>query len=160
MSSATASEYTSRLVDLIGKSVDEALLLRTSLEEERRALEAQDLDALHAAAGSKTRSVERLQTLEAERRHTCAASGLGDANGDIAQLAAADSRIAGNWQKLIGIVTECNQLNTTNGAIIRVRKDHVETSLAVIRGSSPETGVYGRDGKGMKDASQQTLAEV
>ncbi len=160
MTSPAATDYRSRLISVLNNCVAEAVLLRQSLEDERRALESQDLDALHAAADKKTRSVQRLQTLETERRRLCVESGVSDHNGDMGALAAANVGIAEGWNRLMSVVSECNQLNATNGAVISLRRNQFETSLTVLRGGSADTEFYGRDGKGTNDAGQQSLAEV
>lgn len=160
MSDTNTPDPRRKLVDVIGTSVCHARALRESLDDERQALESQDLDALHAAADNKTRCVEALQTLEAERRRLCAASGIGDPAGGLGHLARTDSRIASGWEQLLAVLSECNRLNRTNGAIIRVRKDQFETSLAVLRGGSMATELYGRDGAGSHAGGQRSLAEA
>ncbi len=51
-------------------------------------------------------------------------------------------------------------LNLTNGAIIRVRQQHFESSLSVLRGVSPGSDTYGRNGEESGDFSRRSLAEA
>jgi len=163
MARPTPGEARQRIVEIIGSSVYHALGLKESLEDERKALAAQDIDALNRAIDNKSRCVATLQTLEQDRRRLCSISGHGEAIDHMQQMMAwcdEDSVVANSWEQLMVIATECSTLNMTNGAIIRVRKEQIESSLSVLRGGAPGTEIYGRDGTGSNSMSQRSLAEA
>ena len=58
------------------------------------------------------------------------------------------------------IATESSARNMTNGAIIRIRQQQFESSLAVIRGVAPGSDTYGRHGGESGDFGRQSLAEA
>ena len=151
------------LVELIGSSVYHALGLKESLEDEYRALEIQDMDALQEALNNKARCVEQLQLLEEQRRACCSSAGFGADAEQMDRMTAwcdENSVVANGWQHLLDIAGRCASLNTTNGAIIHARKLQIETSLAVVRGGSPDPAVYARNGARPGDTSLRSLGEA
>lgn len=152
-----------RLVDIIGNSVYHALGLKETLENERRALESQDMDGLNSAVESKSVCVDALRVLEDERRELCIAAGF-EAGPDQMQQTIGwcddDEAIANSWQHLMEVAVECNALNITNGSIIRGRKLQIESSLSIIRGGVAEADTYNRGGRDSNVPSQQALAEA
>ena len=163
MARPTPVEARQRILEIIGSSVYQALGLKESLEDERHALAAQDIDALNAAIENKSRCVAKLQTLEQERRRLCSQSGYGESTEHMRQMMAwcdDNSVVANGWEQLMAIASDCSSLNMTNGAIIRVRRDQIESSLSVLRGGTPGTDIYGRDGTGSSGVSQRSLAEA
>lgn len=152
-----------QLVELIGDSVYQALGLRESLEDEFRALEAQDMDALGAAVENKARCTAGLEALEERRKACCAEAGFEPGPEQMQRVTEwcdADSVLASSWEHLLEIAAECVALNITNGAIIRSRRQHVESSLAVIRGGSPGAGTYSPAGAVPESGNQRSLAEA
>ncbi len=164
MSQPERQAIRSRMSDVLGSSVYHALGLKESLVVERKALETQDVDALHAALEDKSRCVRELQDLEAERARICDESGieagpeqmlaLADWCGDV------DRGITSRWEYLLTIAEECNSLNMSNGAIIRVRKQQIDTGLAVLRGGAPESDTYGQGGMETGGPNRRSLAEA
>lgn len=163
MSRPAPADVRIRIVEIIGNSVYQALGLKESLEDEHRALELQDLQALRAAIANKSKCVAELQALEEQRLECCIAAGFQAGPEQMEQVTAwcdEGSELANCWQHLLDIAVECNAMNFTNGAIIRGRKQHIDTSLAVIRGGDTETSTYGRGGQGPGGLSQRSLAEA
>jgi flagellar biosynthesis/type III secretory pathway chaperone len=163
MSRPSPSVASTRLVDILGKSVYQALGLKESLENERQALENQDIDALHAAVEIKSSCVAQLQELENERRDICAACGFDDRDGQMQQIAAwcdHDSKIEDCWEQLMVIAAECSAHNITNGSIIRLHQQHIESSLSILRGETPGRDTYNRNGTGSGGPSHRSLAEA
>ncbi len=68
--------------------------------------------------------------------------------------------INSRWQHLLVIAAEGSALNMTNGAIIRVRQQHFESSLSVLRGVTPGSDTYGRGGAEASDFSSRSIAEA
>jgi flagellar biosynthesis/type III secretory pathway chaperone len=152
-----------QLVELIGRSVYQALGLKESLEDEFRALESQDMDALSGALENKTRCVEQLRLLEEQRQACCTAAGIAPDAEQMDRMTAwcdEDSVVADGWQHLLDVAAQCASLNLTNGAIIHARKQQIETGLAVIRGGSPDPAVYARSGVRPDRPSLRSLGEA
>lgn len=151
------------MVELIGNSVYHALGLMETLEDERKALEKQDMDALRSAVEKKGKCVNELRTMENERAALCSASGFEAGLDQMVQMLEwcdESSIIANCWQHLMDIATECNSLNVTNGAIIRGRKQQIDTSIAVIRGGQPTMTTYNRSGTEPHGHNLRSIAEA
>ena len=163
MGQSSTARAREQLVELIGKSVFQALSLKESLESERLALEAGDTESLFAALDIKGRCVDELQSLEQQRRACCAQLGFEQGPAQMQQIidwCDQEFVIANGWQHLIDIASECNALNLTNGAIIRGRKSQVESGLAVLRGNATDSATYDRHGPMAPDLPPRSLAEA
>jgi len=148
---------------MIGDSVYHALALKELLDDERRALESQDMEALRLAVDNKSRCVAALQALERERCDYCVMAGFEDEPGQMDKLAEwcdKDSALQNCWHYLLDLAVECNAVNLTNGAIIRSRKQQIEAGLTVIRGGGPDSVTYGRSGQTPSGPSQRPLAQA
>ena len=157
------SETRDRLVELIGESVFQALSLKESLRNERAALETQDADALLEAVSAKGSLVESLTALENRRVSLCEAAGF--ANGvdqmdQVSHWCDRQSRIRNGWSQLMEIVSDCNALNLTNGAIIHARAQMVESNLGVLRGTALEPDTYHREGRDNAAMNRRSLAQA
>jgi flagellar biosynthesis/type III secretory pathway chaperone len=142
---------------IVKDSIREADALEKALEDERRALESRDAAALGAAAEEKRRRVARLEALDAARMaarpQVPAAAERPPAAADPTATASADQ-----WQRFLAIVARCNALNTTNGAIIRLRRQQVDDALRIVSGTGP--GTYGPSGSQSTSRPRQALAAV
>ncbi|MCP4299194.1 MAG: flagellar protein FlgN [Gammaproteobacteria bacterium] len=157
------AEARSQIVDIIGENVLQALALKESLENERKALETQDIDALDAVVNSKSTCAENLQLLDRKRGALCQACGFSDGPDQMQQLidwCDEDGLISSRWEQLLDVAAEGNALNLTNGAIIRVRQQQFESSLSVLRGVMPGSDTYSRNGEESGDFSRRSLAEA
>jgi flagellar biosynthesis/type III secretory pathway chaperone len=157
------AEARSRIVDVIADSVSQALGLKAALEDERKALEMQDIDALDAVVNSKSTCAENLQVLDRKRGTLCQEWGFSDGPDQMQQLIEwcdEDGLISSRWERLMDIAAEGNALNLTNGAIIRVRQQQFESSLSVLRGVMPGSDTYSRNGEESGDSSRRSLAEA
>lgn len=153
----------SQIVDIIGDSVYQALGLKEALEDERRALEAQDLDALNAVVESKTRCVEQLQQLDEQRAALCEQWGFPAGPHQMTSLIEwcdEDQLISTRWEQLMVIAAEGSALNMTNGSIIRLRQQQFEASLSVLRGGTPGSDTYNRNGGDGAEYGSRSLAEA
>ncbi len=163
MTAPTPAEFRKQLADVIGTSVLQAMGLRESLVEEKSALERQDVDALDAAVSAKVRCVNDLAALDRKRSGICARAGF-DAGPEQMQAVMTwcdeGSVIANAWDELMAIAADCNALNMTNGAIIRVREQHIRSSLSILRGQAPANDTYGHPHKGTSGFEQRSLAEA
>jgi flagellar biosynthesis/type III secretory pathway chaperone len=157
------AEARSQIADIIGESLYQAQGLNESLEDERNALEKQDMDALDAVVNNKSTCAERLQVLDRKRGALCQEWGFADGPDQMQQLidwCDEDELLSNRWAELMEIAATGSALNLTNGAIIRVRQQHFESSLSVLRGVSPGSDTYGRNGEESGDFSRRSLAEA
>lgn len=156
---SSANEH---IVDNLNCSVFHAQCLKDSLLHEQEALIEQDVDALLQAINEKGAAVMELKDLDRQRDALCAATGapsgpeqmnavIGDAP-DAAEIESA-------WSRLLDLADECATLNQANGAIIRVRKKHIEDGLSVLRGTEPGSATYARDGKSRDGLGNRAIAE-
>ena len=152
-----------RFVDLIGRSVDHAVGLKETLQNERQALEAGDTESLFAVLDTKARRTDELQSLEQQLLTLC--SQLGFEHGPeqmqhVIEWCDQEFKVANCWQHLMVIASECRALNLTNGAIIRGRKSQIDSGLAVLRGGAADNATYDRDGPMSQALPPRSLAEA
>lgn len=151
-----------QLVKIIGDCVYHAIGLKETLEEERKALEEQDMTALSAAIDDKTKCVDELRLGEQQRTDLCAAAGFSagpEQMDQMIQWCDEDSAVSNCWQHLIGIAVDCDRLNVSNGQIIRGRQQQIESSISVLRGE-PQLHTYGHSGKEPRGHALRTIAEA
>lgn len=163
MANITRDEARSRIVDIVGDSVYQALELKETLEDERRALEAQDINALDTIMAGKGACTERLQVLDRQRIDLCTAWGFAEGPFQMTELMEwcdEDQLISSRWEQLMELAAEGSALNLTNGAIIRLRQQQFESSLSILRGVAPGSETYGRNGEEGSDFSSRALAEA
>ncbi|MCH9695746.1 MAG: flagellar protein FlgN [Gammaproteobacteria bacterium] len=163
MPAISAADARTQIVDLLTDTVYQALGLKETLEDERKSLESQDLDAIAAAAQSKTACVAKLQVLDNKRSQLCESWGFATGPDQMQELIdwCDDSElIASRWDHLLIIAAESSALNMTNGAIVRVRQQQFDSSLSLIRGVTPGSDTYGRNGGEAGDFGRRSLAEA
>jgi flagellar biosynthesis/type III secretory pathway chaperone len=127
MMSSTSHELVGVLIEQIRCA--EAML--DALERENRALTQSDSQDLGAATAAKTKLVETLETLEAQRAALSASVGN-------------EARTATEWQRLRTLIAECKARNDKNGMLLKARADNVRSVLKSLRGAEHE--LYGRKG--------------
>lgn len=163
MHNISPTKARSQITDLIGDSVYQALGLKEALEEERQALETQDMDRLNAVVDGKTTCVEKLRLLDEKRATLCKQLGFADGPHQMTALIEwcdEDQLISSRWEQLMVIAAEGSALNMTNGAIIRLRQQQFESSLSILRGGTPGSDTYSRSGEESGDSNRRSLAEA
>ncbi len=132
------------------------------LHDEYGALETQDMSALGAITTSKELCVRSLNSFESERQTLCTAAGY-DAGGKgmqaLLQWCDRRSVITPVWERLLQNAKQCDALNRTNGAIGRIRFEHVMSALAVLKGGGSGT-LYSAEGQETERFEQRSLALV
>ena len=121
---------------------------------ERDALSSGDAESLNLAIAAKASQLSELGHLL-----------KGTAEGDA--LRAAQSAEAGSdgadsspWQAFMSVLAECETLNNSNGAAIRLRKQHVDHNLALLRGQNTTTDIYGPLGNAGASQAGRPLTEA
>ena len=156
MSVASPDAERVRLECIIADSIREADALERALDRERLALERRDAAALAMAAQEKLTRVARLEALEAQRQASNPeVLGAPEQSGIRTKLS---GTVPGQWRNFLAIVGRCQTLNTTNGAIIRLRRQQVTDALRVVSGTTAET--YGPSGSESTSHSRRALAAI
>lgn len=141
---------------LIDAGIDAASRFEALLAEEREILETRDSAALAEVAKRKQRAVSELEDLESRRTALLRnATIANDAAGMQSQLQKAED--LERWQHYLELAGRCQQANMTNGAIIRLRHQHISDALAILSGERRET--YGPAGNS-RAATSRPLAEA
>lgn len=137
--------------------------LEDLLHDERSALELQNTENLLALTTSKNLCVRCLESLEAERQTLCAAAGYDSSEAGMKEMLSwcdIQSTVTPVWHQLLQSARECEALNRTNGAIGRVRYEHVMSALALLSGGSDGTALYSPEGQESAHVKQRALALI
>jgi len=162
----TSQDLKSELQSVVGESVYCALGLKDTLIEERDALQRQDSTAIIDAATRKKTCILKLEELENRRAELSEACGYSRSPGDMQSLArdldddASDPVLLDCWNHFIDVAHKCFDLNSSNGAIIRVRKTQIMNSLSAIRGGVDDDATYGPGGTEPVTDRARSLAEA
>ena len=163
MPGPSADYCKAELERIMRESVHCAIGLREVLTAERQALEHQDTGALNQAAIDKGASIGRLEQLETERADLSRSCGFGSAPEEMKPLLTwcdEDSVVENIWRHFLEVAMTCNELNATNGSIIRLRRSQILNALAILRGGETEPDLYGNDGRDTGGKTSRPLAEA
>jgi flagellar biosynthesis/type III secretory pathway chaperone len=115
---------------VLGEQISCAEAMLAILQSENEALAAGNPDSLALATDAKTKLVETLERLEAERR----------ALGEQTDSAAKETR-----QRLRDLIARCKEQNERNGMLLKARAENVRIALRTLRGAEPE--LYAASGR-------------
>lgn len=163
MRNNTTPAQNEHLLQLLQVGVDCASGLIETLNEERSALEHQNVDALNVTADRKQQLLTRLEAMETERQALCKAGGFDhepDAMAQFLEASRATPKLVSCWHRLVDLAKACSELNIRNGAIINVRRQQIAGTLSVIRGESPDNDTYGQNGRDKVSSTRRILAEI
>jgi flagella synthesis protein FlgN len=122
--------------------------LRAVLDAEREALDRSDSIALDAATSVKAQLLQRLETLDAERRQ-------------FDEMAPAPDDCLDMWRHVCRQLEECRRINETNGSIVARQLSHVRRALGVLRGAGEAPPVlYGRGGEARAPTIRHSLSRA
>jgi len=124
-----------RLEDLLDREIELARVLTATLAAEKTALTGDSPAAVEANAAEKTRLLEAIEKLDAERRALCASP----ASAGIA------ATVVERWRSLMELMAGCRTANEVNGHIIHVRRHQIRQLLDIVRGGPSMT--YDPQGK-------------
>jgi flagellar biosynthesis/type III secretory pathway chaperone len=119
-----------RWTAVLGEQVRCAEAMLATLARENAALVEGDPESLALATDAKTKLVDVLERLEAERR---ALADPGDATADQ------------DRQRLHDLIARCKAQNERNGTLLKARAENVRIALKTLRGAEPE--LYGATGR-------------
>ena len=163
MPTVSPDKARTEIVELLSDTVYQALGLKESLEDERKALETEDMAAIERAVGVKSVCVEKLKRLDQQRDTLCQSWGFEsgpDQMQSVINYCDDADLVRNRWDHLMLVAAESSAMNLTNGAIIRIRQQQFESSLSLLRGRTPRIDTYGQRGKGTGDFGSQSLAQA
>ncbi|MDH4047918.1 MAG: flagellar protein FlgN [Gammaproteobacteria bacterium] len=161
--SLSASTARERLQKVLGDSVHCVLDLRDVLLQERGALEQRDTALLGKSADLKESCIRKLAAFEDARGEISRDAGFSASLDDMSALTEwcdKDAVIRNCWSQFTEIARECDALNSTNGAIIRVRRQQILAGLALLRGGEVPVESYGIKGSETTGFGGRELAEA
>lgn len=121
--------------------------LRSVLDAERQALDRADSIALDAATAVKAQLLQRLESLDAERRQLV----------DIAPPR--EPSMA--WRNIRRQLDDCRRINAINGSIVEHQLQGVRRALGILRGSGEAPPVlYGPGGHPQAQVPPRSLSKA
>lgn len=120
------------------------------LKQEQKLLVAADADALAALTPQKTKQVQELAALSAERHRLLGAAGFAAAEAGMVPWldAHGDAAARGTWEAMLALTREAKELNRLNGVLINKHLAHNQQALAALQPpGSPAAAVYGPAGQ-------------
>ncbi len=141
-----------------------ATSLLEALADERDALTQQDFARIEEGASKKSDLVNQLDAFERRRDQICQAAGFSKSPQQMREfLNAMDDEARSlheSWNTISSKMASCRSLNNANGAIIRVRQQHFEASLSLLRGGTASGDTYARSGTGNQGLERRAIAEA
>ena len=134
------------LAGLLSEEATELRLFEELLEQEHEAIIAKDMEKIDATARSRQDRTGSLARIEAQRRLLCRMHGLSaDRPGLEALMGWCDPEgsLLPTLRDCAERAVRCRDLNDKNGTLVAALLQHVERRLAVLRGESNTSVVYG-----------------
>lgn len=128
--------------------------LKQCLLTERDALGGGDAETLNLAVEAKSVQLRKLQHLLKGTPEGVALRSLKPS--DQTEDAASQSL----WQTFMSLLADCESLNNTNGAAIRLRRQQVHHNLALLRGQNTVPDIYGPQGNAGASQAGRPLTEA
>lgn len=163
MTSLSRRDAREKLERIVNDSLEQAEKLQSALRDERMALGANDAAALAVAAEAKVDPVHELSVLE--DRRSAASRQAGFDEEPTAMHAVIDwcddaGALSHGWNRLIELARDCEQRNSTNGAIVRARRQQIMAGLAILAGSEFGPDTYQPSGIEDNPRGGRALAQV
>lgn len=133
-------------------------VLLNTLDEERIALQSNDLSQLERVSVTKASAAEMLRRLGVELTRLRERSPA----KTMAELCARfpdRPNLARDWSELMSLAAQCQRRNQENAALLDARQQQVRTSLRVLRGD-PVPGTYARGGAQAMGLAPRTLGSA
>jgi len=133
------------------------------LEREHQALAAQDMEKIQSTARTRQEQLGSLAQIEEQRRALCRLHGHSDDKPGLEALMSwcdPDGSLLPTLSDCAQRALRCRNLNDRNGALVTAMLRHVERRLAVLRGESNMTVIYGPRGYSAAGQSKRILGAV
>lgn len=144
-----ARDWQPELLGLLEQQIAAATTLLAILKTERETLNARDIESLSRNGDLKHRCLADLDALDADRRQLVELAGLPTSRIEFDEfLNTLQERdpLRIRWQRLVGLLEHCRDLNEANGRLVALQRHHVQQALTVLRGADPAGQLYGPDG--------------
>jgi flagella synthesis protein FlgN len=128
-----------RLEDILGREIDIARALATTLEAERAALTGVSPEAVGKKTAEKLQLLGKIEKLEDERRALATAAQEGLPGARVPQGTRMTASVGERWLLLMELMAGCRQANEVNGYIINLRQGQIQQLLGVVRGGAAPT---------------------
>ena len=136
--------------ELHQQQLDAAIRLSRVLDQEAKAIKDRDADALFTLAPQKLESLKQLEALEQARlEHSAIADAATNTAHELPSEPGGQLR-----EKVVRMIEVCQRKNQLNGAMLRLRKDHVQRAMDLIAHRDAATITYAPDGSTKLAAGQ------
>lgn len=145
----SAREWQSEIGRVLDEEIRAATQLLGILKTERETLKQRDMEALSRSGDAKHRVLTELDALDKDRLGLAELAGIPADRagfGDFLESLHQGDNIRVRWQRLVGLLEECQERNEANGRLVALQRAHVEKALAALRGVDKQPGLYGPDG--------------
>lgn len=152
-----------QLIGVLDQQMLAAQALNELLARERTLLTGQDAAAVEAVAAEKSTLLNRIESLETDRRQVLAIAGRGASGSEMQRLCrAADGsvargplgQVAERWQRLMAVMEQCRDANEVNGAIVGLKQRQIRQLLNILRTGREDDLTYGRAGRAPSSAAR------
>ncbi|MDH3748939.1 MAG: flagellar protein FlgN [Gammaproteobacteria bacterium] len=148
MTDSPLDKNASELEEVLSDGIEFVHDLKAVLVQEREALERRDTKLLEEAAKTKQTLAKNLAMFDFFR-------------ADIETLAENESGpFSDSWTKFQSVARDCDELNRTNGAIIRSRHEQVLAGLSLLQGREQYADTYTSNGAAEGSPGRRKLTEV
>lgn len=146
-----------QLVGVLDQQMLAAQALTLLLSRERTLLTGEDAAAVEAAAAEKATLLNRIESLETDRRRVLAIAGHGATAAEMNRISRAPAggapasalqlQVGERWQRLIDLMQQCREANEVNGAIVGLKQRQIRQLLNILRTGREDDLTYGRGGR-------------
>ena len=146
-----------QLIAVLDQQMLAAQALTEMLSRERALLTGVDAAAVEAAAAEKATLLNRIESLETDRRRVLAIAGRGASGTEMDRICRASAagappstlqqQVGERWHQLIGVMERCREANEVNGAIVGLKQRQIRQLLNVLRTGREDDLTYGRGGR-------------
>jgi flagella synthesis protein FlgN len=157
------NECRERLAALIGAEHASTELLLEALRHEEGALSSGDVKQLEQTTTAKIEHLQALIEHEQARNELARANGQSGDQSGMARLIGwcdANGMLADAWHALLDLATQCRRYNQSNGTMVEAQRQHVKSSLRILRGQDNLPETYGRGGRTDTDPDTRPLAKA
>lgn len=145
----SAREWHAEIGRVLDEEIQAATGLLAILKTEREILKQRDMEALSRSGDAKHKVLAELDALDKDRLSLAELAGIPadrEGFGDFLESLHQGDGVRVRWQRLVGLLEECQDRNESNGRLVALQRAHVEKALAALRGVDKQPTLYGPDG--------------
>ncbi len=152
-----------RLTELLSKERNHAEQLVQILTDEHEVLRDGEPEALVKISGRKHALVEDLEEIGKRRTVMVHQAGFSEQRDNILQMLSKlgdDHPVQKEWRRLLNSLEECKRQNIVNGGVIELAFRRNSQALSLLRGDSPESTTYGKNGRQGSNTGSRPIAQA